>query len=382
MKQFISYGIFLLSAVVLAACSAGSPAGPAPAKPGDSPASRISSASQWDATVAAARKEGEVRVYGLYGPDARQAIVPVMANKYGINVDFVAGRGPETAQKIVAESRAGIFLADVLIMGAEGIVSLIKPHNILTDVQPFLMMPEVIDPKAWPDDRLPFVDKERNIMMLTSGYRTYTFINKDLVKEGALTSYAGMVQPAWRDKIAMLDPTTPGASAGFMTLMLNIFGREGGAKYMRDLAAQKPVILRDARLLSQWVATGKYPIGIGVSQELGYSLIKSGAPVSWLQASEGGGMHPTGACLALPAKAPHPAAATVLANWLLSAEGQRVFTQAFGNPPTRKGVSIEGLDPFSIAKPGTRLYYLSDESIQLDEVGRGLSREIFGPLMK
>ena len=67
---------------------------------------------QWEATVEAGRKEGEVVIYGPHNP-AYQQVWAIFQKSYPeVKFSFVPGRGSDHAQRIVAERRAGKFLAD------------------------------------------------------------------------------------------------------------------------------------------------------------------------------------------------------------------------------------------------------------------------------
>jgi ABC-type glycerol-3-phosphate transport system substrate-binding protein len=85
-----------------------------------SPASKIA----WEKTVEAAKKEGQVSVYGsdtfeLFLKTAFQKKYPE------IKISFVGGRGPVVGPKLITERRAGKYLADVILTGPG------TPHRIL-----------------------------------------------------------------------------------------------------------------------------------------------------------------------------------------------------------------------------------------------------------
>jgi ABC-type glycerol-3-phosphate transport system substrate-binding protein len=78
---------------------------------------------QWEATAEAARKEGEITIYGPHNP-AYQQIWSIFQKSYPeIKFSFVPGKGSDHAQRIVAERRAGKFLADLLMGGSSTFAS-------------------------------------------------------------------------------------------------------------------------------------------------------------------------------------------------------------------------------------------------------------------
>ena len=98
---------------------------------------------QWEATVEAGRKEGEVVIYGPHNP-AYQQIWAIFQKSYPeVKFTFVPGKGSDHAQRIVAERRAGKYLAD-LMMGGSSTYASFTP-GILEPLKPLLILPDVID---------------------------------------------------------------------------------------------------------------------------------------------------------------------------------------------------------------------------------------------
>ena len=99
---------------------------------------------------------------------------------------------------------------------------------------------------------------------------------------------------------------------------------------------------------------------------------------------EGGLVHPAGSVFGLINKAPHPNATKVLLNWLLTSEGQHLFSQAFGQPAIRFGVSSEGIDPFTVYRHGEKALWVDAKYMEeeLTNKGQETSKAIFGHLVK
>jgi len=60
-------------------------------------------------------------------------------------------------------------------------------------------------------------------------------------------------------------------------------------------------------------------------------------------------------------KAPHPNAATVFINWILSREGQTIYSKASGQLSNMRGVPRDHLSPDGIPKPGGKYWNSSSE---------------------
>ncbi|HEX9879435.1 MAG TPA: hypothetical protein VGB25_04500, partial [Candidatus Binatia bacterium] len=118
---------------------------------------------KWDETVAAAKKEGKLVIYGELTPDARKLLSSSFQKEYGIQLEWVAGKSVEIAQKYLAERDAGLNLADVFHMGGGTGFNFMKNKGAFVSVEPYLILPEVKDPKAYINDRFPALDKDKMI---------------------------------------------------------------------------------------------------------------------------------------------------------------------------------------------------------------------------
>ncbi len=359
---------------------------PEAATPKSSAASGPRTENKWDSVVANARKEGALMVYASsIDPSVRQALQSNLQEKFGITTDLmIAGTGDVMSQKVKTETSRGLYLADAYIHGTQMVMSFGKDTGLLAPLEDSLLLPEVTDPKAWDAGKLPYLDRDKLTMALTGAYWSYILINTDLIKEGDIKSYRDLLLPQWKGKMIMGDPSIGGAAVNWVMFVRTVMGVEEGEKYLRQLAGtQDLVITRDNRLQAEWVARGKMAVAIAPSMGIVAPLIKAGAPVSWIRVSEGGLVHPSGSVFGLASKAPHPNAAKVLLNWLLTAEGQRIFAQAFGQPPIRQGVAVEGIDPFTIPRPGEKVFLIDEKFIvDTETIGRKLGQEIFGGLLK
>lgn len=66
-------------------------------------------------------------------------------------------------------------------------------------------------------------------------------------------------------------------------------------------------------------------------------------------------------------KAPHPNAATVFLNWLLSKDGQLVYSKANLTQAARVDVATDHLDPFRLRVPGKKYLLRDTEEIMKNE---------------
>src|SRR5690242_15221681 len=97
----------------------------------------------WDRTVAAAEKEGQLAVY-MGGEVSQMRIEEAFQSAYPkIKVTALTGRGSQLGPRIIAERRAGKYLADLFIGGKGTAYAVLHPAKALAPIQPLLTLPEV-----------------------------------------------------------------------------------------------------------------------------------------------------------------------------------------------------------------------------------------------
>jgi ABC-type Fe3+ transport system substrate-binding protein len=291
-----------------------------------SPASKIA----WEKTVEAAKKEGQVSVYGsdtfeLFLKTAFQKKYPE------IKISFVGGRAPVVGPKLITERRAGKYLADVILTGPGTPHRILYKNKALDPITTALMLPEVLDQSQWWQGRHHYVDAENKYIFIyeatvQSGDIAY---NTQLVNPEELKSYWDLLEPKWRGKIVAMDPKVSGAVSRGIRFFY--FQKELGPNFIRKLFGETDLTLaRDFTQMLDWLAAGKFSLGIFVGSTEAAKAISQGLPIREFTAGqfkEGAAVSPFNGTVSLINRAPHPNAAKVLINWLLSREGQTAVQQ-------------------------------------------------------
>ncbi len=364
----------------LAACSIFLTAAAFSPTPAQAKEEKAVSRSEGDELIAAAKKEGAVRIYATA---IEPAVVPLrnaFKSKYGIDLEFVQGRPAEMGAKLQSEKRAGLHLADVGHLGETTSTMDIKPTGITQPLTGMLIASDIKNPRNWINGRLPFVDKENHVLLFTAMAMPHGVANSEVVKEGDLVSFFDLLAPKWKGKIVLSDPTISGTSPNVMAALYKTFGEEKAIATLKKLAAQEPVITRDQRQMMEWVARGKYVIGIGQSMGLFTEFKRNQAPVRILSLQEPRTVSGGPGNLIVFTNNPHPKATRLYINWLLSKEGLTIWSKALGYPPTRIDFVREWLDPATIPQPTD--VFPDEEHLKLRVKMRKIVAEIFGPLMK
>lgn len=382
---FTCSAVLILILLLALSCTRGpSPVAPAAQKSAE-PAAVPGAESwqiKWDETLAAARKEGMVVVYGLSAAPAIKEQSPLFLKKFGVRLEVLPlDRGPLLTAKIFNERRAGLYLPDIVNSGTNTFYGVIKPAGLIDPLDPALILPEVLDPKSWYGGELPWGDKEHLLFLSYAYPNTNVAVNTDQVKVEEIKSYYDLLNPKYKGKILMNDPTIAGTGLksfsilGFAILNLDFF---------RQLAALEPAILRDQRLQVDWLAKGKYAILMFPRTAPVTEYKEAGAPIAFVSPVEGTYLSVGGGNIALMNKAPHPNAAKIFINWYLSKEGLGLISAVDGLQSARADIPHASLDPLKVRQPGAKYFAGGDkeEWVLRDPEFTKAATDIFGPFLK
>ncbi len=377
---FLAWGILFFAVVYVTGCRAGGttsgdqgPVAEKDSKP--AAAARPAWETKWETARSQGRKERVVVIYTVLEAGIREEVRRAFREAHNIDLEYIVGRGAELLAKARAERNARVITGDVLLSGGASTVEF-NDNGILGSAGDMLILPEVIDPAAWLDARLPFIDKQRHTMSYVAEASNTWVINTDLVRPDEAGSFKDLLNARWKGKMTLVDPSTTGSGSKFINVAAwGVMGEP----YIRELARQEIVITRDNRLHMETVARGKYPIGLGAVSEMRVSFQRAGAPVKQIIPAEGGAKSAGSGALGVFDGGPHPNATTVFVNWLLSKDGQTVMGKARGSASRRLDVPKDFVDPDRLIKPGVNYVEGDTEEMVRTEVKRqALSREIFG----
>jgi iron(III) transport system substrate-binding protein len=302
----------------------------------------------WDQVVEAARREGTLLVYGPPGPTYRPVLVNAFEKAYpGIKVDGVFGGGAENAQRLITERTAGRFIVDVLVSGPITPLTTLKEPGIIQPLRPVLALPEVLDESLWHQGRLWWVaaPEPYTVLQFSGQASTIATYNKTMVDPTQFKSYWDFLAPRWKGKIVSTDIRTagPGASPAHFVYKNPALGPQ----FLERLFSELDVRLStDQRQMVDWLAQGQYPIGLFVSGTEIRRAEAQGLPISVMPAEqfrEGAALTAAFGSMSLIDRAPHPNAARVFVNWLLSRDGQQAWQRETETPSLRTDLPKEGI---------------------------------------
>ena len=319
--------------------------------------------SEWEKTLEAAKKEGQVVIY-ISGYDA---ILPDFEKEFPeIKIVAVTGRGNQLGPRLLAERRAEKFLADVSSTGANPNYQQFHVAKALDPIKPALILPEVTDQAKWYLKKHQYSDPGGQYVFNYVGSATYGSIsyNTKLVDVKEFKSYWDLLHPKWKGKITIRDIREAGPGAGNTRFFY--YHADLGAAFIKKLFGEMDATLfRDFRQGPDWLATGKHAICFFCDAD---TLKQQGLPVDTFGPrvfNEGGGLVQQFGTVALLNRAPHPNAAKVFINWLLSRSGQMALQKRTANAESpadslRTDIPKDVLVPVNRMQAGKRYFDVSD----------------------
>ncbi len=295
---------------------------------------------EWGKTVAAAKKEGRVVIY--HGSDT-DVVFESFQKKYP-EIKFVSVTGPSgpsgISSRILMEQRSGKFLGDLYILGATTGYMVLYKGNAFAPVTPTFILPEIKDQSKWFGGRHKYIDEYgKYIFSFNGDLAAYYGYNSKLVDPNEFKSYWDLLNPKWKGKIIALDPTWGGPIAS--PLRFIYYHPDLGPKYLKRLLTEMEITpSRRTRQIADWLARGKFSLSVfaGIGRTGLDDAKRQGLPVDWFGPKtfkEGAIISAGSGNIMLFRNAPHPNAARVAINWLLSREGQMVYQKVRGSDSRR-----------------------------------------------
>ena len=290
--------------------------------------SKPASQTDWEKVIAAAKKEGEVRLWGdqeITHPD----IIAAFTKEYSFTRPVtVNGRVGELMPRIIAERRAGKYLADLYSGGLSG-RSFFDFHKagVLDPIKPLLILPDVVDGSKWLNGEHYYADSEKQYVFMYEGSVAGAGLhyNTSVVDLKEFKSYWDLLNPKWKGKILLYERT----GVGSPSVVRFYYNAQLGPDFLRRLLSETDLtVSQDRRQSSDWLASGKFPICIDCGDtdrakqqglpvdEFPHASLKEASYEISTSGNSG---------LALINDAPNPNAARVFVNWFLSRNGQSIW---------------------------------------------------------
>ncbi|MFN0073578.1 MAG: ABC transporter substrate-binding protein [Chloroflexota bacterium] len=293
------------------------------------PAQAASATAEWDKVVDGAQKEGKVAVTTLAGDGYRKILDKFQATYPGVEVEHKSVASASfLAPPVLQEQAGGVFSYDVALLSPGGpIMGSMMPAGAFDDIRPAIIHPDARDDKGWIGGfENCFMDKaKQKVFGVTWDQNLTLFYNSDLVKEKP-KSIKDLADPQWKGKLTFMEYQT-----GFTYIVavnMNHHMKDEAAEYIKKLFVdQQPVFVREGRQATEALIRGQTAFATGptppiIEQFAAEGLGKNVQPVD---VPEVRSINMYGVLLYI--KAPHPNAAKLLINWLLSKDGGLAVTE-------------------------------------------------------
>ncbi len=303
--------------------------------------------------IEGAKKEGAMDWFGGGSAEIDELINRGFMKKY----PFIQARKTRVqSQRLLVrfetESRAGKHTADI-VRTTDWYIDIFKKKGLLLQYDP----PER---KNIPDE---MKDRDGFYTSLYLAVHALVYNTRLVPKNDLPRSYDDLLDPKWKGKLGLED-----AAYVWFVNVLKMKGEKPGIEYMRRLARQDVSLRASTTLLTNLVAAGEIPFAIDLYVDDVERVKKAGAPLDWVAFDPmivhtiAGGINKN---------APHPNAAKLFMDFLLSEDGQRIY-QSQNMQPTRRGITAPWL-------PKNVKIHVNDPDIG-DKVGdyQKLFGEIFG----
>jgi iron(III) transport system substrate-binding protein len=265
----------------------------------------------------AAKAEGELIVYGSMNEEEALPFWQLFQDASGIKVNYVRSSDANILARIAIEYRARQRSWD--LVATTPVYRL--PDDVLLQFDP----PEAMN--LIPQARAP----NRRWYGVYGNYNSPAY-NTNFVKKADLPkSYEEFLDhKEWAGKIA-IDAT----DSEWLSGIFAFYGEERGRKLVQDIVATlKPVVVDGHLVVARSVGAGEYWVALNNYTGLTINVLLSGAPTDFWA------LDPVGLAfgsVGVSSQAPHPKAAQLAANFMLSREAEQFLTKR-GRLPTRTDV--------------------------------------------
>ena len=294
-----------LSLVALATACAPAPAAPSTA----APANAKPVAESMDALYAAAKTEGQVALYSTLNTTYSQPLIAKFAEQFpGVTVNHNRQLAEKLTEIMKQEASAGKMTWDVV----EGPEDAFFAWNQSKYLQAYVAGQAA----TYSNDR-----KDPAGMWVSDRVNPETVaLNSDLVKADEMPkTWTDMTDPRWKGRLAV-----DGTNVLLYAAMKEAWGAQKAGDFLKGIAANQPRLESSQATIAQLLAAGEFGAAVGTYIDTPHALQQKGAPIKIIGADP---VFVQLQLVGLGAQAPHPNAAKLFINWLLSDAGQTAMNE-------------------------------------------------------
>ncbi len=267
---------------------------------------RMAEKSRTEALEKEARKEGELVWYAAMASDRAGELIKGFESKYPfVKIRFQPGGAGRQLEQLLVEHRTKKQRADIINTRRSYVGVMAKAGAVARYRTPL---------RAALRDG--FTDKEGFVNGIYAQPRVFLFNTRMVARDKAPQSFEDLLDPRWKDKLGM-DTT----DYDWLASLIDYYGRGKALEYAGKLAKQQLNLRRGPTLLAQLAVAGEFPIVIDAFPEEIMQMKSAKAPADFIF-SEPFVAVKTPTTVSIASGAPHPYAAALFVDFLLSKLGQ------------------------------------------------------------
>jgi iron(III) transport system substrate-binding protein len=271
--------------------------------------------------LAAANKEANLTLYTAFRPQDLPLIVGPFEKKYNIKVKTWRSGSNNVTQRVLSEAAGKRHEVDLIMMPASEMVALHREKILQPVLSPYF--------KDMVQSAVPAHQQWSTVFMnvVVQTYNTHAIKKEDLPK-----TYADLLAPRWKGNLGI-----EAKAEEWFAKVVTTMGEEKGTKLFKDIVARNGMSSRlGVSLLHNLVIAGEVPLALTVYIDLPEKDKRAGKPVDWFA------MEPVvaqGFNMGIAQRAPHPHAAMLFYDYMLSPETQKLLASLHYFPASAKVAS-------------------------------------------
>jgi len=295
--------------------------------------------------LARARQEGSLLFYTSMATTESMPLAQAFEKKYGIKVELWRATSDKVVQRAITEARGRRFTLDFIETNGPELEMLAREKLLSEFYSPYVAdLPAAAVPahRLWVSDRL-------NVFVVA--FNTNKVRREELPK-----NLEGFLDAKWKGRIGL-----EATDAEWLGTIVKLWGPDKGMAFFRKLADMRPDIRKGHVLFSELVAAGEVPVGLTIYSSNAESIKRRGGPIDWVP------MEPVVVrpqAIGVAKNAPHPHAALLFADFILSPEGQELLLSMGRVPASAKVKNSLSSINFTLIDPVTVL----DESEKWEKI--------------
>jgi iron(III) transport system substrate-binding protein len=273
--------------------------------------------------VAKAKSEGLVVFYTSVDVAVASRLARDFQAKYGIKVQVERTGSERVFQRIGQEYSSNLHVVDVVNTSDAGNFLAWKQQGWLASV------PLESIARYWPP---AFRDPQSTFATWRATLSPIAY-NASIVKPAdAPKTWNDLLAPQWKGKLVKAHPAYSGSEMTADYELMKAFGWP----YLQKLAGQDVMQVQSSTEPPKVLARGERPVMAGGNEYVVFELQNQGSPIGLIYPPEGTPFESSPA--AVMKDAPHPNAARLFYDWLMSAETQEALVTFGGLRSVRAGI--------------------------------------------